>query len=99
MILVSGFNVYPNEIEGVVMMLPGVLECAAVGVPDERSTEAVKLFVVRKDPDLSEKEVRTHCHENLTAYKCPKYVEFRSELPKTNVGKILRRALRDEKAG
>jgi long-chain acyl-CoA synthetase len=99
MILVSGFNVYPNEIEGVVMMLPGVLECAAVGVPDERSSEAVKLFVVRKDPDLSEQEVRAHCHQNLTAYKCPKYVEFRSELPKTNVGKILRRALRDEKAG
>jgi len=99
MILVSGFNVYPNEVEGVVMMLPGVLECAAVGVPDERSSEAVKLFVVRKDPDLSEKEVRAHCHQNLTAYKCPKYVEFRSELPKTNVGKILRRALRDEKAG
>ena len=97
MILVSGFNVYPNEIEGVVMLLPGVLECAAVGVPDEHSSEAVKLFVVRKDPDLSEKEVRTHCHQNLTGYKCPKYVEFRSELPKTNVGKILRRALRDEK--
>ena len=98
MILVSGFNVYPNEIEGVVMMLPGVLECAAVGVPDERSSEAVKLFVVRKDPDLSEKELRAHCHQNLTGYKCPKYVEFRSDLPKTNVGKILRRALRDEKA-
>ncbi|MBE0615977.1 MAG: long-chain-fatty-acid--CoA ligase [Burkholderiales bacterium] len=99
MILVSGFNVYPNEIEGVVMMLPGVVECAAVGVPDEHSTEAVKLFVVRKDPDLSEKEVRAHCHQNMTGYKCPKYVEFRTELPKTNVGKILRRALRDEKAG
>ncbi|MBK5104866.1 MAG: long-chain-fatty-acid--CoA ligase [Burkholderiales bacterium] len=98
MILVSGFNVYPNEIEGVVMMLPGVVECAAVGVPDEHSTEAVKLFVVRKDPDLSEKELRAHCHQNLTGYKCPKYVEFRTELPKTNVGKILRRALRDEKA-
>jgi long-chain acyl-CoA synthetase len=98
MILVSGFNVYPNEIEGVVMMLPGVLECAAVGVPDEHSTEAVKLYVVRKDPDLSEKEVRTHCHQNLTGYKCPKYIEFRMDLPKTNVGKILRRALRDEQA-
>ncbi len=97
MILVSGFNVYPNEIEGVVMMLPGVLECAAVGVPDEHSSEAVKLFVVRKDPDLSEKELRAHCHQNLTGYKCPKYIEFRSDLPKTNVGKILRRALRDEK--
>ncbi|MGP1677262.1 MAG: long-chain-fatty-acid--CoA ligase [Burkholderiales bacterium] len=98
MILVSGFNVYPNEIEGVVMMLPGVVECAAVGVPDEHSTEAVKLFVVRKDPDLSEKELRAHCHQNMTGYKCPKYIEFRTELPKTNVGKILRRALRDEKA-
>ena len=97
MILVSGFNVYPNEIEGVVMMLPGVIECAAVGVPDEHSTEAVKLFVVRKDPDLSEKDVRAHCHENMTGYKCPKHIEFRTELPKTNVGKILRRALRDEK--
>ena len=97
MILVSGFNVYPNEVEGVVMMLPGVIECAAVGVPDEHSTEAVKLFVVRKDPDLSEKEVRAHCHENMTGYKCPKHIEFRTELPKTNVGKILRRALRDEK--
>ena len=98
MILVSGFNVYPNEIEGVVMMLPGVLECAAVGVPDEHSSEAVKLFVVKKDPDLSEQEVRAHCQQNLTGYKCPKYVEFRTDLPKTNVGKILRRALRDEKA-
>ena len=98
MILVSGFNVYPNEVEGVVMMLPGVLECAAVGVPDEHSSEAVKLFVVRKDPELSEKEVRAHCHENLTGYKCPKHIEFRTELPKTNVGKILRRALRDERA-
>ena len=97
MILVSGFNVYPNEIEGVVMMHPGVLECAAVGVADQHSSEAVKLFVVRKDPDLTEKEVRAHCHQNLTGYKCPKYVEFRTELPKTNVGKILRRALRDEK--
>jgi long-chain acyl-CoA synthetase len=97
MILVSGFNVYPNEIEGVVMMLPGVLECAAVGVPDEHSSEAVKLFVVRKDPDLSEKDIREHCRQNLTNYKCPKRIEFRNELPKTNVGKILRRALRDEK--
>ncbi|MEK7435524.1 MAG: long-chain-fatty-acid--CoA ligase [Pseudomonadota bacterium] len=98
MILVSGFNVYPNEIEGVVMMLPGVAECAAVGVPDEHSTEAVKLYVVRKDPDLSEQEVREHCHQNMTGYKCPKHIEFRTDLPKTNVGKILRRALRDEKA-
>jgi long-chain acyl-CoA synthetase len=98
MILVSGFNVYPNEIEGVVMMHPGVLECACIGVPDEQSGEAVKLFVVRKDPELSEKDVREHCHQNLTGYKRPKYIEFRRELPKTNVGKILRRALRDEKA-
>jgi long-chain acyl-CoA synthetase len=98
MILVSGFNVYPNEIEGVVMMHPGVLECAAVGVPDEHSSEAVKLFVVRKDPQLSEQDVQAHCRENLTGYKCPKHVEFRAELPKTNVGKILRRALRDENA-
>ncbi len=97
MILVSGFNVYPNEIEGVVMMHPGVLECAAVGVADQHSSETVKLFVVRKDPDLTEKDVREHCHQNLTGYKCPKYIEFRAELPKTNVGKILRRALRDEK--
>ena len=97
MILVSGFNVYPNEIEGVVMMHPGVLECAAVGVADQHSGETVKLFVVRKNPDLSEKEVREHCHQNMTGYKCPKYIEFRAELPKTNVGKILRRALRDEK--
>ena len=98
MILVSGFNVYPNEVEGVVMMHPGVLECAAVGVADQHSSETVKLFVVRKDPDLTEKDVREHCHQNLTGYKCPKYIEFRAELPKTNVGKILRRALRDEKA-
>ena len=98
MILVSGFNVYPNEIEGVVMLHPGVVECAAVGVPDEHSTEAVKLFVVRKDSELTEKDLRAHCHENLTGYKCPKHIEFRTELPKTNVGKILRRSLRDEKA-
>ncbi len=98
MILVSGFNVYPNEIEGVVMMHPGVLECAAVGVADQHSGETVKLFVVRKDPDLTEREVREHCQQNLTGYKCPKYIEFRAELPKTNVGKILRRALRDGKA-
>ena len=98
MILVSGFNAYPNEIEGVVMLHPGVQECAAVGVPDANSGEAVKLFVVRKDPQLSEGDLRRHCHENLTGYKCPKHIEFRTGLPKTNVGKILRRALRDEKA-
>jgi long-chain acyl-CoA synthetase len=96
MILVSGFNVYPNEVEQVVAMLPGVLEAAAVGVPDEHSGEAVKLFVVKKDPALTEHDVVEHCKRELTGYKRPKYVEFRSELPKTNVGKILRRALRDE---
>ncbi len=98
MILVSGFNVYPNEIEGVVAMHPGVLECAAVGMPDEHSGEAVKLFVVRKDPALTEEAVLRHCKDNLTGYKRPKLVVFREELPKTNVGKILRRMLRDEKA-
>ncbi len=96
MILVSGFNVYPNEIEGVVAMHPGVLECAAVGVPDPKSGEAVKLFVVRKDPTLTAASVIAHCREHLTAYKCPRDVEFRGELPKSNVGKILRRELRDE---
>jgi long-chain acyl-CoA synthetase len=95
MILVSGFNVFPNEIEDVVVGMPGVLEAAAVGVPDERSGEIVKLFVVRKDPNLTEADVIKHCRENLTGYKVPKKVVFREELPKTNVGKILRRALRD----
>ena len=94
MILVSGFNVYPNEIEAVVAMHPGVLEVAAVGVPDEHSGEAVKLFVVKRDPNLNADAVIHHCRENLTGYKIPRYVEFRSELPKTNVGKILRRALK-----
>jgi long-chain acyl-CoA synthetase len=94
MILVSGFNVYPNEIEQVVGMHPGVLECAAIGVPDERTGEAVKLFVVRKDPALAESDVAAHCKDNFTAYKRPKYIEFRDELPKSTVGKILRRALR-----
>ena len=97
MILVSGFNVYPNEVEQVVNLHPGVLECAAVGVPDEKSGEAVKLFVVRKDATLTEAQLKAYCHEQLTGYKCPKYVEFRNDLPKTNVGKILRRELRDEK--
>ena len=96
MILVSGFNVYPNEIEAVVAMHPGVLECAAVGVPDAKSGEAVKLFVVKKDPALSSEALLAHCREQLTGYKCPRDVEFRSELPKSNVGKILRRELRDE---
>ena len=97
MILVSGFNVYPNEIEQVVAMHPGVLECAAIGVPDEHSGEVPKLFVVKKDPQLTEQDVLEHCKKELTGYKRPKYVEFRTELPKTNVGKILRRALREEK--
>ena len=96
MILVSGFNVYPNEIEDVVAMHPGVLECAAVGVPDEKSGEAVRVFIVKKDPALTADEVLAHCHEHLTGYKCPRDVEFRAELPKSNVGKILRRELRDE---
>jgi long-chain acyl-CoA synthetase len=96
MILVSGFNVYPNEVEGVVAMHPGVLEVAAVGVPDPHSSEAVKLFIVRKDPALTEKDIKAFCEEHLTGYKRPRHIEFRNELPKTNVGKILRRALRDE---
>ena len=95
MILVSGFNVYPNEVEGVVADHPGVLECAAVGVPDENSGEAVKLFVVKKDPALTERDVMDYCKEHLTGYKEPKYIEFRADLPKTNVGEILRRELRD----
>ena len=96
MILVSGFNVYPNEVEGVVAMHPGVLEVAAVGVPDGKSGEVVKIFIVRKDASLTSPQVMAHCRESLTAYKLPKYIEFRNELPKTNVGKILRRELRDE---
>jgi len=95
MILVSGFNVYPNEVEDVVASLPGVLECAVIGIPDERSGEAVKLVVVKKDPALTEAEVREHCKHNLTGYKLPRVVEFRDELPKTPVGKVLRRELRD----
>ena len=94
MILVSGFNVYPNEIEDVIAMHPGVLEVAAVGVPDEKSGEVPKVFVVKKDPNLTEKEIIDFCRDKLTAYKRPKHVEFRTELPKTNVGKILRRELR-----
>jgi long-chain acyl-CoA synthetase len=97
MILVSGFNVYPNEIEQVVAMHPGVLECAVIGVEDEHSGEVPKVFVVKKDPNLTEQDVLEHCRKELTGYKRPKYVEFRAELPKTNVGKILRRALREEK--
>ena len=97
MILVSGFNVYPNEVEDVVASLPGVLECAVIGIPDERSGEAVKLVVVKKDPALTEAEVREHCKLNLTGYKLPRVVEFRADLPKTPVGKVLRRELRDHK--
>ncbi len=94
MIIVSGFNVYPTEIDNVVSTCPGVLECAAVGVPDPHSGEAVKLYVVRSDPTLTEEQVMRFCHDNLTGYKRPKYIEFREELPKSNVGKILRRELR-----
>lgn len=96
MILVSGFNVYPNEVEGVLAGCAGVKEAAVIGVPDEHSGEAVKAFIVKADPLVTEAEIRVHCRENLTAYKRPKYIEFRTELPKTNVGKILRKALRDE---
>ena len=96
MILVSGFNVYPNEVEDTVMAHPGVLEVAAVGVPDEHSGEVVKLYVVRKDPGLTEEALKQFCRENLTGYKRPKLIEFRDSLPKSNVGKILRRELRDE---
>jgi long-chain acyl-CoA synthetase len=97
MILVSGFNVYPNEIEQVVAMHPGVLEVAAIGVPDEHSGEVPKLFIVKKDPALTAEAIMEFCKDQLTGYKRPKHIEFRTELPKTNVGKILRRALRDEK--
>jgi long-chain acyl-CoA synthetase len=97
MIIVSGFNVYPNEVEGVIAMHPGVVECAAVGVADERSGEAVKVFVVRKDPALTEAQLMDFCKQHLTGYKKPKFIEFRDELPKSNVGKILRRELRDQK--
>jgi long-chain acyl-CoA synthetase len=99
MILVSGFNVYPNEVEDVIAMHSGVLEVCAIGVPDDKSGEAVKVFIVKKDAALTEEALRKHCEANLTAYKRPKLIEFRTELPKTNVGKILRRALRDEALG
>jgi len=97
MVLVSGFNVYPNEVEDVVMQLPGVAECAVVGVPDEKTGEAVKLVIVKRDPALSEDKVREFCRGNLTGYKQPRVIEFRADLPKTPVGKILRRELRDKK--
>jgi long-chain acyl-CoA synthetase len=97
MILVSGFNVYPNEIEDVVALMPKVLEVAAIGVPDEKSGEAVSLFVVKKDPSLTTDEIKEFCKENLTGYKRPRYIEYMDDLPKSNVGKILRRELRDLK--
>jgi long-chain acyl-CoA synthetase len=93
-ILVSGFNVYPNEIEDVVSMLPQVLECAAVGVPDERTGEAIRLYVVRKEETLTQDDILTHCRANLTNYKLPRQIEFRASLPKTPIGKVLRRELR-----
>jgi long-chain acyl-CoA synthetase len=96
MILVSGFNVFPTELEDVVAQIPGVMECACVGVPDAKTGEAVKLVIVKKDPNLTEADVRSFCKENLTGYKQPRIVEFRSELPKTPVGKILRRELREK---
>jgi long-chain acyl-CoA synthetase len=95
MILVSGFNVYPNDVEETVSLCPGVLECAAVGVPDEKTGEAVKLVIVKKDPALTEDQLRVYCRANMTGYKQPKLIEFKTELPKTAVGKILRRELRD----
>ena len=94
MILVSGFNVFPNELEQVISLCPGVMECAAIGVPDEKQGESIKVFVIKSDPALTEDDVIRYCHDNLTGYKRPKYVEFRDELPKSNVGKILRRQLR-----
>jgi long-chain acyl-CoA synthetase len=97
MVLVSGFNVYPNEVEEVVAACPGVMECAVVGVPDDKTGEAVKLVIVKKSPDLTEAQVREFCRTNLTGYKQPRVIEFREELPKTPVGKILRRELRDKK--
>lgn len=95
MILVSGFNVYPNEIEDVLSQMSGVLECAAVGIPDAKAGEAVKVVIVKKESSLTEADVRAFCEANLTGYKRPKLVEFRSDLPKSTVGKILRRELRD----
>jgi len=98
MIKVSGFNVYPNEIENVISGHPKVLEVAAIGVPDAKSGEVIKVFIVKKDQSLTEEELKAFCHENLTNYKVPKYFVFRTELPKTNVGKILRRVLKEEES-
>jgi long-chain acyl-CoA synthetase len=96
MIIVSGFNVYPNEVEDIIVSHPDIIEAAAIGIPDVKSSEAVKVFAVRSDPSLTEKDVIDYARQNLTGYKVPRYIEFRDELPKTNVGKILRRELRDE---
>jgi long-chain acyl-CoA synthetase len=95
MVLVSGFNVYPTEVEDVVTRMPGILEAACIGVPDDNTGEAVKVFVVKKDDTITAEQIRAFCKQFLTSYKVPKQVEFRTELPKTNVGKILRRALRE----
>ena len=96
MILVSGFNVFPNELENVISLCPGVIECAAIGVQDPKQGEAIKVFVVKGDPGLTEEDVSKYCAQNLTGYKRPRYIEFRDSLPKTNVGKILRRELRSQ---
>jgi long-chain acyl-CoA synthetase len=95
MIVVSGFKVFPNEVENIVAMHPGVLECGAVGVPDDKSGEAVKVAIVRKDPNLTKESVVEHCKMQLTGYKVPRHVEFRDALPKSPIGKVLRRELRD----
>jgi long-chain acyl-CoA synthetase len=95
MILVSGFNVYPNEIEAVIAAHPGVLEVGAIGIPDEHSGEVVKVVIVKKDPALTAADIKAHCKDELTGYKRPKVIQFVDELPKTNVGKILRRELRE----
>ena len=97
MILVSGFNVFPSELENVISLCDGVLECAVIGVPDDKQGEAIKVFIIKDRPTLSEDDVAKYCSQNLTGYKRPKYIEFRDELPKSNVGKILRRELRVEK--
>ncbi|MDP1755822.1 MAG: AMP-binding protein, partial [Pseudohongiella sp.] len=94
LIIVSGFNVFPNELENVVSLCPGVVECAAIGIADDKQGEAIKIFIVKSDPTLTEEQIAEYCKQNLTGYKRPKYIEFRDALPKTNVGKILRRELR-----
>jgi long-chain acyl-CoA synthetase len=99
MVLVSGFNVYPNEVEEVLVKHPGVLEAAVIGLPDHQSGEMVVAYVVKRDPALTAEELRAFCRENLTAYKVPRKIEFRETLPKSNVGKVLRRLLRDEVLG